>query len=418
MRCNPPHNFDTLSPSHNMGGGGYCMKGNITTREKCPVCGGKMVNDANRNGCFCPDHPNIPATKDFRVLFGRNIDKRFIRYDQAQRFLTGLRFKTDEGSFDSRDYQSKNPLGFSNLAEKYVKLKEQTVEKKTFQQIEREMRLASEHWKGISVKEIHYADLEDYLMSKKISAKSRANYCSILSDFYKWLLKRRVIKLSDMPEFPSIKFNLKFKKTVGKETQLQILDEIYAQTWDKNPRIWMGIKFMCTYISIRPNEMRNLKEEHIDRENLYFIIPDPKEKKPKVVPVLQEDIDLIDLLPKGLPHLFFFRHEKGHGQTKAGEQFGVKLFYKTWMKACKTLGIEGVDLYRGTRHSSAIALRKFHSPEQIKKATMHSTNKAFERYFQIGSDDIRDIYKGHDKARHAHDKKKRAGGHKVLKLKK
>ena len=62
------------------------------------------------------------------------------------------------------------------------------------------------------------------------------------------------------------------------------------------------------------------------------------------------------------------------------------------MKACKNLGIEGVDLYGGTRHSSAKALRAYRTPEEIKRATMHSTNKAFERYFQIESDDLRKIY--------------------------
>jgi hypothetical protein len=49
-------------------------------------------------------------------------------------------------------------------------------------------------------------------------------------------------------------------------------------------------------------------------------------------------------------------------------------------------------LYGGTRHSSAIALRKYRTPEEIKRATMHSTNKAFERYFRIESDDLRGIY--------------------------
>jgi hypothetical protein len=39
-----------------------------------------------------------------------------------------------------------------------------------------------------------------------------------------------------------------------------------------------------------------------------------------------------------------------------------------------------------------VALRKDFLPEQIKQGTMHQTNKAFERYFRIGADDIREIY--------------------------
>jgi len=40
-----------------------------------------------------------------------------------------------------------------------------------------------------------------------------------------------------------------------------------------------------------------------------------------------------------------------------------------------------------------VALRKFRTPEEIKRSAMHTTNKAFERYFRIESDDLRDIYK-------------------------
>jgi len=96
---------------------------------------------------------------------------------------------------------------------------------------------------------------------------------------------------------------------------------------------------------------------------------------------------------RGFPEMPFFRHVEGIKGCAENKPFGEKYFYKWWVKACKKLGIEGVDLYGGTRHSSAIALRKYRTPEEIKRATMHSTNKAFERYFRIESDDLRDIYK-------------------------
>jgi len=107
---------------------------------------------------------------------------------------------------------------------------------------------------------------------------------------------------------------------------------------------------------------------------------------------LDEDIEVLKSLPRGLPDLHFFRHTKGLSGAVAGAKFGEKYFYKWWMMACENLGIEGVDLYGGTRHSSARALREFHSPEEIKRATMHSTNKAFERYYKIELDDIKSVY--------------------------
>ena len=94
----------------------------------------------------------------------------------------------------------------------------------------------------------------------------------------------------------------------------------------------------------------------------------------------------------GFPRSYFFRHDDSKSGVKKGQKFGEKYFYKWWKRACENLGIEGVDLYGGTRHSSAVALRKDFSPEQIKQGTMHQTNKAFERYFRIGADDIREIY--------------------------
>ena len=88
----------------------------------------------------------------------------------------------------------------------------------------------------------------------------------------------------------------------------------------------------------------------------------------------------------------FFRHVKGISGVQAGQRFGEKYLYKWWVKACDNLGIKGVDLYGETRHSSARALREFHSPEEIKRATMHTTNKAFDRYFIMELGDSRNIY--------------------------
>ena len=41
---------------------------------------------------------------------------------------------------------------------------------------------------------------------------------------------------------------------------------------------------------------------------------------------------------------------------------------------------------------TALALRELATPEQIKRSMMTSTNKAFERYFRIESEEVRSIY--------------------------
>ena len=57
-----------------------------------------------------------------------------------------------------------------------------------------------------------------------LSSKSRSNARSALHDFWQWLVKRKVLHLSQMPEFPEVSFELAFRNTVGKEEQAMILE--------------------------------------------------------------------------------------------------------------------------------------------------------------------------------------------------
>ena len=95
--------------------------------------------------------------------------------------------------------------------------------------------------------------------------------------------------------------------------------------------------------------------------------------------IIDEDIELLKEIPRGLLKLTFFRHSKGIYGAIAGDAFGNKYFYKWWIKACDNLNVNGVDLYSGTRHPTVTYLKFYWSPELIKSAgTIHSSNKAFE----------------------------------------
>lgn len=125
-------------------------------------------------------------------------------------------------------------------------------------------------------------------------------------------------------------------------------------------------------ISIRPLELINIQEKHIDLQNGFIFIPHPKEKRPKIVPLIEEDIKILEKFPAGMPDLYFFRRTAGISGCKAGEQFGPRYLYKWWKKACENLQVIGVDLYGGTRHSSVVALTEYATPEQIRSGTMHT----------------------------------------------
>ncbi|MBT4363618.1 MAG: hypothetical protein HOD17_03940 [Desulfobacteraceae bacterium] len=390
------------------------MIGYIDSEQKCPICKSGF-QDNLRDGLVCPNHPECRATR-FRVKFGRKVCKRFKRYEPAYRFLNGLRYKKDEGTFDHRDYKKDNPFGFENLALKYLKVKEREVKRKSYNNLANYLNRAIIVWGNSNIKTLGYAEIEDFLLTQKtkfgefVSDKTRSNMCSALHDFWKWLKKRRIITVQQFPDFPEVSLQLGWRKIVDKETQEDIIDEVYRISHHINIKVWLGIKWLSTYISMRPGEMLGLKESDIDTKIGALIIPHPKEKEPKLIYLLDEDIELIESIPRGMPHLPFFRHEKGVSGVTPGEKFGDRYLWKWWKKACANLRIEGVDLYGGTRHSTTTALSKVMSKEEIKGGSLHKTNKAFERYMQSKSADAMKVYK---KASELTGKKAR-----IIKLKK
>jgi integrase len=317
--------------------------------------------------------------KSYIVRFGK-VSKRFKDLGKAERFLTGVRFKTDELSFDERDYKKDNPLSFTNMSEKWRKVKETEVRKNSYRPICNHLKRAQEHFGDINVKVIQYGHLDDFIRSVPTGDKTRHNILATLHSFFVWMKRRQEIQ--ELPEFPKVRFELGYRKTIDKDVQQQILDDIEKHEPFK---VWLGIRFLATYISIRPMELMNLTYSNMDLKNGYLYIPHPKEKKYKAVPLLRGDVSLLGTLGNNIPSIFVF------GEN--GKRVGVNRFYKAWKRACDRQGIACVDLYGGTRHSSARALRTHFSPEEIKRATMHTSNAAFERYFKMSGDDVRSIYK-------------------------
>jgi len=130
-----------------------------------------------------------------------------------------------------------------------------------------------------------------------------------------------------------------------------------------------------------------MKYSWIDKNTWTIRIPKEveKSKRPKKVYLIEDDIKLIKSLPALDENMYFFRN-------KDGSRFGKKKLYKWWKRACANLDIYDIELYAGTRHSSCIALSKLYSPEAIRLASQHSTDRAFERYFRFDDQDYRDIY--------------------------
>ncbi len=377
------------------------MKGNIYANGKCR-CGGGYMHDENNDGCFC-QKCGQQARRGFRARFGKEVLVRFEKYKDARDFLNGLRWKEREGSFDPRDYKGNHPLGFKSQATKWLEFKKVDCKShNTYRNIKRDINKAIQVWDQQNIKSIGYGDIEDFLYGLKkkngdpVSDKTRSNTKSVLHDFWAWVVKRERQngkQLIEMPDFPECKFVLGWRNIIDIDTQQLILKEVKRLTFDINPKIWIGIKWLCTYISIRPGEMISLKERHINVDGV-FLIPDNKENDPKIIPILDEDIELYESMPKTLDRdLYFFRHVKGNGSAKPGQKFGKDLLYNWWKEACKNLNIEGVDLYGGTKHSTTTALgAHFSENELMDHGTTHKSNKAFRRYMQADKSKSLTVY--------------------------
>lgn len=354
-------------------------KGGIYTRERCPLCGDRFIHIEPR-GIFCLNHKEKISPTSYAVKYPPGIYRRFSNYQDAYRFLINLRYQTDHGTFDERDFRADMPLGFANLANQYLEKKRRKV--RCFRNLHTHMAYAIDAWGNRNIKSIQYADLEDFFDSSALahlSDKSRANIRATLHAFWQWLRRRRVLTRDQVPEFPEITYKLGWRNTVSKGTQEAILAESKRISWHINPKIWIGHKWLCTYYNLRPIELTHLQEKDFNYDEGVVTVWYKKTKEPELVFFLPEDLELAKSFGPAFPELYFFRHMKGIGGVTPGSRFGPKYLYKWWKKACKNLGIEGLDLYGGTRHSSVRALAEKFTPEQIKRVGW-KTNKAFERY--------------------------------------
>ena len=360
------------------------MKGSIQTDLRCPVCGLRLKSLEPR-GLYCPAHPETIHEGRCRVMFD-NVTTRFRTYREAYKVLTRKRSEVDAGTYDARDYQIKaKPLAFDRLADEWLATKRTVIKPKTWKVMCAGMRYVQDAWNHVNVKTIGYAEIQDFFLGYKAASKTRSNLMAYLKQFWAWLDER--YDISPPRKWPKLEqVEMAFRNTVDIQTQEAIIKDIK----EHEPfRVWLAVRWLANYIAIRPGEMRNLTEGQVDRTRGMIIIPHPKEKRAKVIPLIQEDIDLVRALPIAFDSAMpFFRSEK------TGSQIGICLLYEVWKRACKRLGIEGVDLYGGTKHSTAMGCREIYTPEQIMAMTLHSCGESFRRYFLTGGKDLRQLLEG------------------------
>jgi hypothetical protein len=436
---NSPGNTDDKKRKPLSSDRGLSMKGNIYSGQKCRYCGIRSFTyDERRNGLFCSGgfrkrskntdgvviekyfepHEEVQAAGLFKVQFGKGVDSRFTTLEAAQRRLTSFRYKQDTGSFDPRDFQSGKPMNFENQYPKFIdeKVDSGKIGESQARSLRRYMRKAEVFWMGKNVKDIAYTNIAEVLKAHQArSSKERANMLSAYHDFFVWLMRCKIIE--ELPNMPEIKVTLGTRKIVTKQQQFDILDEIKRISYHINPKIWLGIKWMASYPSLRPFDFNNMKEGYINVGLQQFRIPDAsKDSGFRIVPMIEEDVQILEGMVRGLPDMHFFRHVKGIQSVKEGRSFGEKYFYKWFKKAAKNLNFDpDLDLYGATKHSTITHLRTMYTKEEIKEATYHTTNKALDRYLQADPD-VKDVYEYASRRPSGDEKRSWGETGKILKL--
>jgi integrase len=265
----------------------------------------------------------------------------------------------------------------------YLDKKKLKVGKKHYQNIYGDMNKLSCHLENAEAGTITHEILDDFLFSvslSKLSGKTRHNIRSTVIDFLKWAKTAGYI--DTIPEVPAVKYKLGWRKTISKDQQTEVLNEVAAICDD--PKVSLALKFLCTYVNVRPGELVDILTEDIDLDQKRIRLRGnaTKEGHDKFIYLLDEDVKTLESMT----------HHNELFCKPNGERFGRDYLYRWWKRACKRLDIR-VDLYGGTRHSTVIYLRSCgFTPEEIKRASMHSTNKAFERYLQLTPAEVTPIY--------------------------
>jgi integrase len=284
------------------------------------------------------------------------------------------------------------PLGFKRLAAEWLDHKAGQIKASSLSSFRSGIIRAIDAWGNANIKSIGYAQIEDFLKGYPGAPKTKLNVLIALKLLWSWVEDR--YDVPPLKKWPKAGFvEMAFRDTVDIPTQEAILNNIK----EHEPfRVWLCIKWLATYIAIRPGEMRSLTEGQVDRQRGFLVVPHPKEKRAKIIPMTEEDIEIVRSLPLAFDSSMpFFRHQRNiKGGTKAGDALGHNSIYRAWKRACGRLGVQGVSLYPGTKHSTAMGYREIYTPEQIQSMTLHSTSAAFNRYFQTGGEDLRKLLEG------------------------
>lgn len=214
----------------------------------------------------------------------------------------------------------------------------------------RKKYLAYPYWPN-DVRQIKTWHVKKFCESLTGSTKTRKNVAMVLQVFFRSLHEGSLIH--DMPIFPKFKTEEKLIPWIDRATQLKILQSV--------PAAHLPVFRFLMATGLRPSETMALKWKDVDREagcihiragisiGVYRQIT--KTRRQWDIPITRSVKEILDHVPRSLKSEFLFSYNDSKGRFYV--RYGEKKLRSIWNTACETVGIKGIHLYCGTRHSFA-----------------------------------------------------------------
>jgi len=374
-----------------------CMKGGVYTKEKCPVCGEKF----ERMGDYllCPRCQTRPR-KVYLQLYDSTLHKHiniftdrqgypFTSYEQANRILTKIRAEIDEKTFDPTRYVAEKlkPLRFKNWSEVWLQKKEIEAQRglkspSYLKAVRVYIGKFQKYFGETDIRDMGTRAINDFYLTLDASPKYVKNILDALRKMLQDAIDWGDIGL--IPKFPKIDVPEPDIKTIDLDQQDSIINSIP----DQMDRAF--ILFLAR-LMLRPCEPRALYWEDVDLKHhrvtirrhysLNTIRPATKSKNIKVLPLDGELEQALLTIPRHLTSPFVFWKKNGH-------PFSESWARKLWKRVCKQMGVE-IQLYQGTKHSSATELADREGVDMAQEFLYHTNRATTKRYVKANPERLR-----------------------------
>jgi integrase len=368
------------------------MKGNVYTREKCPICGQAFERDGD--DLVCRIHQTRPRrvfiqiySKELRKAINIHRDSQrrsFESSGEAFRLLTVIRAEIDKnGDFEASRYISEKlkPHLFSNWSEAWLSRKHLEADKglrapSYIKTLSIYLKKYQAFFGETDIRDITTKMINDFYLSLSGAPHYIKNILdgleNMLGDAVDWE------DIPKIPKFPNVDVPEPDTRTIDLDLQDQVIEAIP----DQMDRAF--ILFTAREM-IRPSETRALQWQDVDLKHDRVVIcrhfslnqlrPTTKAKQIKRLPLDGEVKRVLTGLPRHLTSPFVF-------WKRDGKSFSESWARKLWKRVALTVGVN-ISLYQGTRHSSATEAVNRVGLDATQEFLGHTSRAMTRRYAKV-----------------------------------